>query len=82
MANDKVAPIPDLPALAHEIMQLFGGMEACKAGAVKKYRPAILQLWNGGFRAIDRVRTRVARPRVVAAAFAHRRVVRLRLGAT
>jgi hypothetical protein len=25
MANDKVAPIPDLASLAHEIMQLFGG---------------------------------------------------------
>jgi hypothetical protein len=40
-----------------EIMQLFGGMDAYKAGGVKKDRAAILQLWNGGFRAIDRVRS-------------------------
>src|SRR5205814_6119202 len=41
-----------------EIMQLFGGFDAYKSGGVKKDRAAVLQLWNGGFRAHDRVNSK------------------------
>jgi hypothetical protein len=40
-----------------EIMELFGGFDAYKASGVKKDRSATLRLWNGGYQAIDRVRT-------------------------
>jgi hypothetical protein len=40
-----------------EIMELFGGFDAYKANGVKKDRSATLRLWNGGYQAIDRVRT-------------------------
>ena len=40
-----------------ELMGFIGGLDAYRGNGAKKDRPTALQLWNGGFRAVDRVGT-------------------------
>src|SRR6516225_1729798 len=40
-----------------ELMGFIGGLDAYRGNGAKKDRPTALQLWNGGFRAVDRVVT-------------------------